>query len=191
LAATWKDAKWMYDRSRELFVPFMAGSSLPVTWRKPALKLDKGCDLVEAVQIGYGPFEGYGFHALETLQCMVERRKGGETSVKAVTCLTGRDVWKAGDAGQWSWDLLEAALGRSESVCPGDIRRNVGSAPVQGMPATPALGFFVATRGRPPGQGAFAQGPHSGFLFCGKGQGRSQAAVEPLPPAAAAGGEIF
>src|SRR5437773_3620614 len=65
LAATWKDARWMYDRARELFVPFMAGSSLPLTWRRPVLKLAKGCDLVEAVQIGYGPFEGYGFHALE------------------------------------------------------------------------------------------------------------------------------
>ena len=39
LAASWDDAKWMYDRSRELFVPFLAGSSLPVTWRRPPLKL--------------------------------------------------------------------------------------------------------------------------------------------------------
>ena len=89
LAATWEDAKWMYDRSRELFVPFLAGSSVPVTWRRPPLQLPKNCELVEAVQIGYGPFEGYGFHALEGLQCMVERRKGGETGVRAVQCVQG------------------------------------------------------------------------------------------------------
>src|SRR5438093_9442598 len=51
LAATWKDAKWMYDRARELFVPFLAGSSLPVTWRKPPLKLPMGCEITEAVQV--------------------------------------------------------------------------------------------------------------------------------------------
>src|SRR5229473_3704630 len=48
LAATWADAKWMYDKTRELFVPLMAGSSIPVTWRKPPLKLDKNCDLLDA-----------------------------------------------------------------------------------------------------------------------------------------------
>ncbi len=91
LAATWEDAKWMYDRARKLFVPLLAGSSIPVTWRKPNLVLPKDCELVGAVQIGYGPFEAYGFHALEGLQCMVERRKGGETGVKAVTCHSPQD----------------------------------------------------------------------------------------------------
>ena len=83
----------------------------------------------------------YGFHALEALQVMMERRQGGETGVKAVTCLTGKDVWKAGDAGQWSWDLLEAALGRSETVNPGDVRQNVGSMGVGNMPPMPADGL--------------------------------------------------
>jgi hypothetical protein len=87
LSATWTDAKWMYDRSRELFVPFLAGSSIPLTWRRPELRLPKGCPLIEAVQVGYGPLEAYGFHALEGLQCMAERRKGGETGAKAVQCL--------------------------------------------------------------------------------------------------------
>src|SRR5262245_57499886 len=75
LAATWEDAKWMYDKARELFVPFMAGSSIPLTWRKPELKLLLNCEIESAVQIGYGPVEGYGFHALEALQCRIERRK--------------------------------------------------------------------------------------------------------------------
>lgn len=122
LAATWSDAKWMYDRSRELFVPFLAGSSLPVTWRKPVLKLDKNCEIVEAVAVGYGPFEGYGFHALEALQCMVERRKGGETGVKSVQCVQGEEMWKAMDAGQWSKSLLEAALERVPSHAKADYR---------------------------------------------------------------------
>jgi hypothetical protein len=110
LAATWTDARWMYDRSRELFVPFLAGSSLPVTWRRPPLVLPRGCQLVEAVQIGYGPLESYGFHALESLQCMVERRRGFETGVRSVQCLQGDDMWKAMEIGRFSRTLLEAAM---------------------------------------------------------------------------------
>jgi hypothetical protein len=122
LAATWKDAKWMYDRARELFVPFMAGSSVPLTWRRPPLKLPMGCELSEAVQIGYGPLEAYGFHALEALQCMVERRKGGETGVKAVQCVQGPAMWKALDEGRWSKKVLEAALARVPAHAQGDCR---------------------------------------------------------------------
>jgi hypothetical protein len=122
LAATWADAKWMYDRSRELFVPFLAGSSVPVTWRRPELKLPKGSELVEAVQIGYGPFEGYGFHALEGLQCLAERRKGGETGVKSVQCVQGEEMWKTMDAGAWSKELLEAAMALVPAHAKGDYR---------------------------------------------------------------------
>lgn len=122
LAAVWTDAKWMYDRSLELFIPFLAGSSLPVAWRRPPLQLPKNCDLVEAVQVGYGGLESYGFHALESLQCMVERRKGGETGVKAVQCLQGEEMWRALDQGRWSKTLLEAALARVPAHAKGDYR---------------------------------------------------------------------
>jgi hypothetical protein len=122
LAATWTDAKWMYDKARELFVPFLAGSSLPVTWRRPALQLPKNCELTEVVQIGYGPFEGYGFHALEAMQCLIERRKGGETGVKSVQCLQGEAMWKAMDEGRWSKKLLEAAMERVPAHAKGDYR---------------------------------------------------------------------
>lgn len=115
----WEDAKWMYDQSRALDFPFMAGSSLPTTWRKPELELSVGVELEEALAIGYGGLEAYGFHALETLQCMTERRKGGETGVKSVTCLEGDAVWQAAEAGRWSRKLLDAALSRAENVKPG------------------------------------------------------------------------
>src|SRR5439155_1372109 len=109
LAATWEDAKWMYDKAHELFVPFLAGSSLPVAWRRPPLQLPRGCDLAEAVQIGYGGLESYGFHALESLQCMAERRKGGETGVASVQAVKGDQILKAEKDGWWSRELFEAA----------------------------------------------------------------------------------
>ncbi len=55
------------------------------------------------------------FDALEAMQCILERRKGGETGVKAVQLLEGDDVWAAGKAGRWSNDLLTSALSRSDT----------------------------------------------------------------------------
>jgi hypothetical protein len=146
LSYSWGRAKQMYDWSRELKFPFMAGSSLPVTWRRPELELPLGTVVEDALVAAYGPIEVYGFHALEALQVMLERRKGGETGLQAVTCLTGKDVWKAGDDGRWSWDLLEAALARSESVNPGDIRRNAGLTGVLGHPQAAPTAFLLEYR---------------------------------------------
>lgn len=112
----------MYDRARELFVPLMAGSSLPVTWRRPPLRLPRGTELVEAVAVGYGPFEGYGFHALEALQCLVERRRAGEVGVRRVQCLQGEEMWRAMDRGDFSRELLEAAMARVPAHATGDFR---------------------------------------------------------------------
>jgi len=94
LSYNWADALWMVRRAQELGLPFMAGSSLPTCWRRPFLETPLGAPLRAAVAIGYGLIEDYGFHALETLQCMVERRgRGGETGVAAVRCLEGQAVW--------------------------------------------------------------------------------------------------
>lgn len=123
LAYAWADARWMYDRSRELMFPFMAGSSIPLTWRRPPLRLSRNCDLTESVAVGYGPFEGYGFHAIEGLQCMAERRRGGETGVRAVQCLQGEEMWRALDRGVFARDLLEAAMALVPTHAAGDFRK--------------------------------------------------------------------
>jgi hypothetical protein len=102
----------------------MAGSSLPVTWRRPELELPLGVKLKQALVVSRGELEIYGIHALEALQCMVERRTKGQQGVKAVEYLEGEAVWKAGDDGRWSWELLEHALGRSPSRNVGDPREN-------------------------------------------------------------------
>jgi hypothetical protein len=172
LAATWEDAKWMYDRARELFVPLMAGSTVPLTWRKPPLKLDKGCEIAEAVQIGYGPLEGYGFHALEGLQCMVERRKGGETGVKAVQTLTGADMWKAMDQGRWSKAVMDAALERVPAHAKGDIREMTTK-------ATDALVFLIEykdglTAAVPMPNGWIYEGDGGAFTFAARLKGQDK-----------------
>jgi len=114
LAWAWADAKWMYDTARELKIPFLAGSSVPVTWRKPEVEIPHGAVVTEALAVSYGGTEAYGFHGLEGLQCMAERRKGGETGVQSVQFLAGDAVWEAAEQERWSWSLLRAALSRSE-----------------------------------------------------------------------------
>lgn len=118
----------MVATAKKMGFPLMAGSSLPVTWRRPELEVKLGTKITEALVASRGEIEIYGIHALETLQCMVERRfapgKPANQGVKAVTCLQGDAVWKAGDDGLWSWELLEHALGRSTSRNAGDIRAN-------------------------------------------------------------------
>jgi len=125
LSYSWENARWMFDRAVEMGIPFLAGSSLPVTWRIPDLELPLGVEIEEAILIGYGPLEAYGYHAVEALQSMVERRKGGETGVAAVQCLSGEKVWRAEDEGCWSKELFDVALQRSETKTEGEARENV------------------------------------------------------------------
>ena len=124
-STSWAEARQMYDESRELRFPLMAGSSLPVSWRRPPLELNAGAAVERAVTVFYGGKEAYGFHALEALQCMVERRQGGETGIGAVECVEGPAVWTWTDANPWAARLLDAALARSETKKPGTPRDNV------------------------------------------------------------------
>jgi hypothetical protein len=115
LSYSFAKARWMVETSKRLGFPLLAGSSLPVTWRLPDIELPLGCEIEEALMVGEGESDAMDYHALEALQCMVERRKGGETGIKAVQLLENDDVWKAGEAGRWSKELLTAALSRSDT----------------------------------------------------------------------------
>ena len=123
-----KHLSWNYDwavemveESRELEFPFLAGSSLPVTWRMPSIDMPYGAEVEEVMCVAMGRPDSYDFHALETIQCMVERRKGGETGVVSMEAFRGQKVWDALESKSWSaggWDpaLFEACLSRSHTL---------------------------------------------------------------------------
>ncbi len=118
LSWNWDWAKQMYDTSRELNFAFMAGSSLPVTWRTPSVEMPLGSRITEALCVCYGGVDSYDFHGLETIQCMVERRRGGETGVRAIQAWRGDKFWTALHEGVWPRPLMEAALSRSHTLTP-------------------------------------------------------------------------
>jgi hypothetical protein len=115
LSYSFEKARKMVAASKRLGFPMLAGSSLPVSWRLPPIELPLDCEIQEALMVGVGSSDPMDYHALEAMQSMVERRRGGETGVKRVQYIEGDAVWKAQDAGRWSRELLEAALSRSDS----------------------------------------------------------------------------
>lgn len=129
LADNWTDGKWFYDEAAKRKIPLMAGSSLPTSWRYPAADVGRDRPLREIVALSYHRLDTYGFHAMEIVQCLAEQRKGGETGVKSVRCLTGEAAWKAFSDGTCDRKLLDQCFGvlkdrplpkdkRPEELCP-------------------------------------------------------------------------
>jgi hypothetical protein len=121
LSWNFKQAKEMVEISKELKFPFLAGSSLPVTWRMPAVDLPFESEPEEVMCLAMGGVDSYDFHALEVIQCMAERRKGGETGIKWVQGLDKEAFWNAfsindWQSGGWSPDLFNACLCRSQTL---------------------------------------------------------------------------
>jgi hypothetical protein len=150
LSYSFEKAKAMVETSRRLRFPLLGGSSIPVTWRLPSIELPLGCEIESALMVGEGGSDAMDFHALEGLQCMVERRRGGETGVKAVQLLQGEAVWKALTEGRYSKELLTAALSRSDTplgltVTDGRTQDLVASGELQKLARNPGA-YFIEYR---------------------------------------------
>ncbi|HUW34588.1 MAG TPA: hypothetical protein VM223_23515 [Planctomycetota bacterium] len=122
LSYNWLDSKWIYDRARELGVPLMAGSSVPLVWRNPPLEHPRGCTITEAVALTYASPDSYGVHAVEMIECMIERRAGGECGVASVQCLRGDAVYQAAREGKFSMELVDAAAATIAEKKPGTMQ---------------------------------------------------------------------
>ena len=150
LSYSFEHAKWMVDASKRLKFPMLAGSSLPVTWRLPDIELPLNSEIESALMVGYGGPDVMDFHGFEAMQCMLERRKGGESGVAAVQMIEGDAVWKAGEDGRYSKELLTAALSRSDTpqgqtLVDGRTQDLVGKGELPKLVKTPAA-YFIEYR---------------------------------------------
>ncbi len=147
LSTTWERCSEMVADSKRLDFPFFAGSSLPVTRRLPAIDMPHGVPLSESVCVAYGGVDSYDIHALETAQCMSERRRGGEVGIRSVHAVRGEKMWRmlAEPKREATRQLMVAALTRSHNL------------PVEGGYYTDRITFEWARKTFPEGVAYFIE----------------------------------
>ena len=156
LSTVWDECVEMVDDSRRLDFAFLAGSSLPVTRRMPAIDMPYDAPLKESVSVAYGGIDSYDIHALETAQCMSERRRGGETGVKQIHALRGEKLWNRlwKDDCKTTRKLIVSALTRSHNlpvetgfptapVTMEWLQKTMNSPREDGKPRGEALGYII------------------------------------------------
>src|SRR5690606_28500404 len=62
LSWSWRQAKRMVDISKELNFPMLAGSTIPVSWRIPAIDTPYDKAQKYAVGVAFSGLDVYGFH---------------------------------------------------------------------------------------------------------------------------------
>jgi len=120
LSTQWDHCVEMVGDSKRLGFPFLAGSSLPVTWRIPSIEVPLDTPLEESVSLCYGGVDSYDFHGLETAQCMSERRPGGEVGIKTALAVKGSRVCDLLDERPKTQRLVLSALARSHTIVGSD-----------------------------------------------------------------------
>jgi hypothetical protein len=178
LSFSFAKAREMVQMASDLKFPLMAGSSLPVTWRLPSIDMPWGAQVADAMMVGYGSSDAMDYHALEAMQCMLERRRGGESGVRSVQLLDGDAVWQAGDEGRWSLELLEAALSRSNQLQgqtrvdarPQDLLRNGQLKVIEPHPSAYLVEYRDGTRATL----LMLSGAVNDYTFAARIQGREE-----------------
>lgn len=110
LADNTADAVWFFETAQRQKIPLMAGTSIIGTWRKPAVDVDRNQPLSQILVLSYGPLDAYGYHGVELLQALAERRRGGETGIAQVRCLSGDAFWDADPQDTFDPQLLATAM---------------------------------------------------------------------------------
>lgn len=123
LSYNWDEAKWIFDKSRELNFALSGGSSIPTYYRKPEIELAIDTPLKHSIVLGGAGDEGAIFHAIDILQAFVERRKDGETGVKSVQSIRGPETWKWVERNPWASRLIES-VAKSLELKPGYFQEN-------------------------------------------------------------------
>jgi hypothetical protein len=126
LSYSWDEAKWMFDKSRELNFALSGGSSIPVYYRKPEIELDIDTPIKNSIVLGGAADEGAIFHAIDVLQAFVERRKGGETGVRSVQSIRGEETWKWVDSNAWAGKLI-ASVAKNFDLKSGHFQQSAGA----------------------------------------------------------------
>lgn len=109
------DMLWMAQRAKELNVPWMAGSSLTVGQRDPDVTLGMGAELQACLAVGYSGLDVYGFHTLDFVQSIIERRARAEQGVSWVQSLPTTAIAGLIDDRTLDRELLGAALASSQT----------------------------------------------------------------------------
>ena len=162
LSYNWDDAKWMFDKSRELNFPLTGGSSIPVYYRKPEIELDIDTPIKNSVVLGGTADEGAIFHAIDVLQSFVERRKGGETGVKSVQSIRGAETWKWVESNPWAGKLIDS-VAKSFDIKPETMKQgNTNMCLIEYNDGTKAA--VIGARG-------------AGWTYAGEIQGKSEPTV--------------
>ncbi|MES3018439.1 MAG: hypothetical protein V4721_11700 [Bacteroidota bacterium] len=163
LSYNWEEARWMFDKSRELNFPLTGGSSIPVYFRKPEIELDIDTPIKNSIVVGIAHDEGAIFHCIDTLQCFTERRKGGETGVKSVQSIRGPETWKWVERNPWAGKLLESVR-VSFNLKPGAFQENR-------RPSVLVIEYNDGTNG------AIISGLDDSWTYAGEIEGRQEPVV--------------